>query len=397
MIYVEKERKAREATLVVVLIVLFIFMPFPPIRVAILAIMLLRLLAALYNILAPLLMSVERETNTVYANCNQRFEVSIVIQNRSLLPIYLMQVQDTVSTGIFPEHEATFTVTLRAFEKKVLTYGAVGRTRGQYEAGPVRLTGHDPFKTYSFRKRTESTVPIIVYPSVYHLDLPQRVGLPSGSIQVSNKLYEDMTRYSSIREYQPGDEMKRINWKASARMGKLYSMEYQPSIYFPILILLNLSERDFPTRGKETLVNRLTEVAASLVFYGVRIKQELGFITTGVIPETGQRPSTPVKAGYGNAVSILETLARVQLDSNYVNFAEYMLKAGVSVPNGTKIFVVSPPLKENEALALMAQRRKGYKISLFEVRSRHMNRADEWVHDILTHDVTERGEEVLHG
>jgi hypothetical protein len=161
--------------------------------------------------------------------------------------------------------------------------------------------------------------------------------------------------------------------------------------------VVNLSERDFPTRGRESLVNRITEVAASLVFYGVRIKQELGMVTTGIIPETGQRPSAPVKAGYGNAVSILETLSRVQLDSEYVNFAEYMMKAGVSIPNGTKVFVVSPPLKESEATALMAHRRKGYKVELFEVRSRHMNRAEEWVHDIKTHDVTERGEEVVHG
>jgi adenylyl- and sulfurtransferase ThiI len=129
----------------------------------------------------------------------------------------------------------------------------------------------------------------------------------------------------------------------------------------------------------------------------VRIKQELGFITTGIMPDTGRRPSSPVKAGYGNAVSILETLARVQVDPEYVNFAEYMLKSGVGIPNGTKVFVVSPPLKEAEATALMAHRRKGYKIELFEIRSRHMNKAEEWLHDIKTHDVTERGEEVVHG
>lgn len=397
MIVVEKGRRAREFTVIVVLLALFVFVPFGVLRVVIVAILLLRAFAALYNGLVPLLVSVSRGSRTVYANCNQRFEVSLAVKNRSPLPIFFVTIQDTVSAGIFPEHEATFTITLRPFERRVLSYGAKGSARGIYEAGPVRLSGHDPLRTYSYRRRVEAKVPIVVYPSVYRLDLPQRHGLPSGRILVSNKLYEDMTRYAAIREYQPGDEMKRINWKASARMGKLYSMEYQPSIYFPILIVVNLSEKDFPVRGRESLVNRITEVAASLVFYGVRIKQELGLVTTGIVPEAGSRPSFPVKAGYGNAVSILETLSRVQLDPEYVNFAEYMLKAGIAVPNGTKVFVVSPPLKEQEATALMAHRRKGYRIELFQIRSRYMNKADEWVHDVRTHDVTERGEEVVHG
>jgi len=397
MIVVEKERRAREFTLIVVLLALIVFVPFYPLRVVILAILLLRALAALYDGLVPSLLSLSRDSTTVYANCNQRFEITLAVKNRSPFPLFFVTVQDTVSAGIFPEHEATFTVTLRPFERRVLSYGASGRARGVYQAGPVRLSGYDPLRTYSFRRRVDAPVPIVVYPSVYRLDLPQRHGLPSGSIQVSNKLYEDMTRYSAIREYQPGDEMKRINWKASARMGKLYSMDYQPSIYFPILIVVNLSEKDFPVRGRESLVNRITEVAASLVFYGVRIKQELGLVTTGIIPETGLHPSAPIKAGYGNAVSILETLSRVQLDSDHVNFAEFMMKAGVVIPNGTKVFIVSPPLKEEEATTLMAHRRKGYRIELFETRSRHMNKADEWVHDIRTHDVTERGEEVVHG
>jgi uncharacterized protein (DUF58 family) len=397
MIVVEKERRAREFTLIVVLLALFIFMPFYPLRVVILAVILLRALAALYDGLVPLLIRVSRDSKTVYENCNQRFEIALVVKNRLPVPLFFLSVQDTVSAGVFPEHEATFTISLRPFERRVLSYGANARTRGVYEAGPVRLSGYDPFRTYSFRRRIEAPVPIVVYPSVYGLDLPQRHGLPSGSIQVSNKLYEDLTRYSSMREYQPGDEMKRINWKASARMGKLYSMEYQPSIYFPILIVVNLSEKDFPVRGRESLVNRISEVAASLVFYGVRIKQNLGLVTTGIVPETGLHPSSPVKAGYGNAVSILETLSRVQLDPDYVNFAEFMMKAGVAIPNGTKVFVVSPPLKEEEATALMSHRRKGYRIELFEIRSRHMNKTDEWVHNIRTHEVTERGEEVVHG
>lgn len=397
MIVLGNDQRRREPILYILFIALLVFVPGAAVRAALLALLVLRLLSVLYSLLVPRAVSVTRLTDTVYANCHQPFDVTLRIRNRFFVPIYLMSVQDTVSSGIFADDEAAFRVTLRPLETRDITYRAVGRARGAYTAGPVRLEGHDPLRTYRYRRSVESPLRIIVYPTVHRLDLPQRTGLPSGSISVTNKLYEDLTRYSAIREYQPGDEMKRINWKASARMGKLFSMEYQPSIYFPIVVLVNLSERSYPVRGREWLVNRVTETAASLVFYAVGIKQELGLVTTGVLPETGNRPSAPVKAGYGNAVGILEILACVQPDPEYVNPAEHLLQAGIRVPNGSKIFVVSPPLTQDEADRLAAYRRKGYSVMLFEVHSRHMNQADRWAHTIPTHVVAEHGEELVHG
>jgi uncharacterized protein (DUF58 family) len=397
MIFIEKDRRVREFLLLLFLVLVFLFLPFKFLRVAVVAVVLLRVFSALYNSLAPRFIRVQREGRTVYANCSQDFEVSLLLRNVSPVPLYMMTVKDSQSSGIFAENSAEFKVSLRPFETKKLVYSAVGRSRGAYSAGPVMINGQDPFGTYSFKRKIASDLRIIVYPTVRELDLPQKTGLPSGNIKVGNKLYEDLTRYSAIREYQPGDEMKRINWKASARMGKLFSMEYQPSIYFPVLVVVNLSERDFPLRGKESQVNRITEVAASLVFYAVRIKQAIGMVTTGIIPGEEQRPSAPVKAGYGNAVNILEILARVQLDPDYVNFASFMVKAGVKIPNGSKIFVVSPPLKEEEAVQLMSQRRKGRHIELFEVTTRFTEKKDEVSHDIKTHAVKEHGEELVHG
>lgn len=397
MIVLARDRYAKEATLLVILLALFVFMPVFQLRVVVLALFALRFASALYSMAVPRFVTVSRDGATIYANTHERFEVTMVVRNLSFLPIYFMTVQDTVSAGVFAEQDATFVVSLRAFERRTLSYGAVVRERGVYEAGPVRVEGHDPLRTYGFRRRIAAPVPLVVYPSVHRVDLPQRVGLPSGSIQVANRLFEDMTRYSAVREYQPGDEMKRINWKASARMGKLFSMEYQPSIYFPVLLVVNLSESSYPTRGREALVNRITEVAASLVFYIVRLKQEIGLVTTGCIPGLDERPTVPIRAGYGNAVAILETLARVEIDPESPNVGEHLLRAGVSIPNGTRIFVVSPPLREREAVALMARRRRGFRVELFEVRSRHMNRKDEFTHDLPTHEIAERGGELVHG
>ena len=259
MIYLEHERRKREAFLVLGSLVLLLLVPATLVRVAADAVLLIRALAFAYSASIARFIRVGRDTGTVYANCHQEFEITLIVENRSLLPIYFMSVQDSVSTGLFAANEASFVVSLRPFEKRYLRYTAVARSRGAYAAGPIRMSGHDPFRIYGFWDAREASVPVVVYPTVYRVDLSQRTGLPAGSIQVANRLFEDVTRYSAIREYQPGDELKRINWKASARMGKLFSMDYQPSIYYPILIALNLSEQDYPVRSRESIVNRAAE------------------------------------------------------------------------------------------------------------------------------------------
>ena len=397
MIYLQHERRKREAFLVLGSLLLFLLVPVTVVRVAAAAVLLIRALSFAYSASIGRFIRISRDTSIVYANCHQHFEITVIVENRSLLPIYFMSVQDSVSTGLFAANEASFVVSLRPMEKRFLSYTAVARSRGVYAAGPVRLSGHDPFRIYGFWDAWQAPVPVVVYPTVYPVEPLQRSGLPAGNIQVVNRVFEDMTRYSAIREYQPGDEMKRINWKASARMGKLFSMDYQPSIYYPILIALNLSEQDYPVRGRQSMVDRATEVAASLVFHAVRIKQEVGLVTTGSIPDGKRRPSVPIKAGYGNAVGILDVLARVQLEPEHVSIGEQLVKGGIGVPNGTVVFVVSPPLREDAAVMLMAERRKARRVELFVVRSRHMNRADEFVHDLPVHDVVEQGETLVHG
>ena len=119
----------------------------------------------------------------------------------------------------------------------------------------------------------------------------------------------------------PGDELKRVNWKASARMGTLYAMEYVPTIYFPVMVALNLSASSYPVNERSILAERAIETAASLIFFYVGLKQEVGLVTTGHLEDADapqETPGTggtysPIRPGHGHAVSLLEDLARITM------------------------------------------------------------------------------------
>ena len=56
---------------------------------------------------------------------------------------------------------------------------------------------------------------------------------------------------------------------------------------------------------REHLMERAIEVAGSLLFFFVSLKQEVGIITTGSIRGSDRPPAEPARAGVGHAIGIL--------------------------------------------------------------------------------------------
>jgi len=69
-----------------------------------------------------------------------------------------------------------------------------------------------------WRRKLGARQRLIIYPEVLPLTRPLRSGLPAGTLPTRDQVYEDITRYRSLREYVRGDDARRINWKVSARM-----------------------------------------------------------------------------------------------------------------------------------------------------------------------------------
>ena len=64
-----------------------------------------------------------------------------------------------------------------------------------------------------------------------------------GSAKATHGLYEDPSLFAGVRPYQAGDPMRRIHWKATARLGVPMSRRYDPAREPDVLIAVDMQTR----------------------------------------------------------------------------------------------------------------------------------------------------------
>lgn len=97
------------------------------------------------------------------------------------------------------------------------------------------------FCRHTFVHKIPVEVSLLVYPS--RMDIRKLMPVfrhMTGSCKTNVPLFEDPFLSGGVREYTPEDSMRKIHWKASARMGnwQVKTAEYTAST--PVVILLNL-------------------------------------------------------------------------------------------------------------------------------------------------------------
>jgi uncharacterized protein (DUF58 family) len=192
-------------------------------------------------------------------------------------------------------------------------------------------------------------------------------GIPLGALISPNPLYEDLTRWRSLREYQSGDELRRINWKASARnsadpSATLLVNEYEAAISCPLVIFLNLDPAEYELRKRELYFERAIEAAAALCLMAARDRQELGLIL--YTPHEGAGFSI-VKSGAFTLIPILERLAALERPPAapaVAGSARFLLDRGKLLPFGTRLVYCGPDLSGEDYIILNSLKR--YRVSL---------------------------------
>ena len=185
---------------------------------------------------------------------------------------------------------------------------------------------------------------LVVYPRVSSLgqvDLP--MVRPFGRTRDKSRAHEDPSRLSGIRDYQPGDSLRRIHWKATAASGRLQVKEMMPTVTGETILLLNLNETDYPRGTWWSLSEAAIETAASLVVHLSASGAALSLITNGRDPISpgNEEPAVPAATGPEQAETILTVLARVEMALGR-SFADLAATHGNAASWGTRLLLLTP-------------------------------------------------------
>lgn len=87
--------------------------------------------------------------------------------------------------------------------------------------------------------------------------------------------------FASLREYVPGDEVRWIDWKATARRGKLIVREYEAERSQNVMLLLDAGRMMTADVGGRTKLDHAIDAALLLAYAAVRHGDQVGLLAFG--------------------------------------------------------------------------------------------------------------------
>ena len=127
-------------------------------------------------------------------------------------------------------------------------------------------------------------------------------------------LAEDPSRFAGVRPYSPGDPMRRVHARASARLGRPMIKRFEPSRDREVLIALDVQTSDGPAWDlglTDDEVESLYVVAASVTRSLARRRVAFGLMAAGYTGAETRIAQVPVSSAPGQAERILDLLARL--------------------------------------------------------------------------------------
>lgn len=319
--------------------------------------MILYLLSWIYSKVLSKNITIRRTVKEFRINRTDFFTVTIEVCNNSFLPIIYSEVFDSPAPLQTFAEGARFCVSLGAKRKTFLNYKVSGNTRGEFFISPLVLKTSDPLGFFNIEIVNDEKCHVLVIPAKREINFLVKEGIPQGEIIVNDKRYEDLSLYRSIREYQSGDEFKRINWKVCARFGKLFTNEFQDSLNSPFFVYLDLCLDNYPNQFTYKVVEKAVEVSASLLMYSKRLKQENGFASNGIIKSydeeiNGMQPYFPVRAN--QTENLLDMTALLQpIEKKDFSSTDNLKKALWHLNSNTDFYYVGPKEINEEVKSLL--------------------------------------------
>jgi uncharacterized protein (DUF58 family) len=287
--------------------------------------------------------------------------VQLNLRNSSILPAVWMRVQDFYPIELADTSSFAQVISLGPHEKTTLKYNLKAHKRGFYTIGPLHVSSGDLLGMSSDRMSEGGTEHLTVYPRVVALS---EVKLPSnspmGTMRHKQPIFEDPTRQMGKRDYQSGDSLRRIDWKATATTGRMQTKLFEPSIALETAIFLNLNLSDYSLRTRIDATELAIVVTASVANWVIAQRQSTGLVAHGLDPLSADSRPVPVPSRKGRAhlMRILEILARIRA-VEIEPFPTMLRNHRVHLPWGTTMLVVTGSADQTLYDELLQSRRAG--------------------------------------
>lgn len=183
-----------------------------------------------------------------------------------------------VNNSLFPVARATFTIELenqmtgsKMMRKVNATVGGKktvdahlsmkGSKVGTVIISTKKICVYDAFGLFTLKKASLTDQATVVYPDLreaaVYMEKPIET-MGDGSRYSPDRPGQDVSEIFALRDYVPGDEVRKIHWKLSSKIDKTMVRDFSLPLNYSLFLLLEL------TLGKEEVVDAVVELYLSL-------------------------------------------------------------------------------------------------------------------------------------
>lgn len=336
-------------------------------------------------------------------------EVNLVIElsNNKPIPLPWVRVTDQIPEGLTVSkgdvrlnsishlQSLSQATSIRWYEKVRWKYTLSCFQRGRFRIGPAVVESGDPFGFLKAQMDVEERDEILVYPKVFPLD---NLGIPAvrplGEVLGGTRIFPDPTRPSGLRDYQRGDALRDVDWKATARMHRLQVRTYDPSSDTTVVIAVavDTGEPYWQLVDADDL-ERTLSVAASIATYAIEKEHIVGLYTNDMrLIENGKITVAPNR-GRDQLSNLLGTLATVS-ELAAGPMAEQLHDHAQRFPFGSTIVLCTSFLPTTLSETITKLKGSGYKIVVLYVGKQDRSVLPDGV---IVYDLADRLEQLEFG
>lgn len=223
--------------------------------------------------------------------------VEVTLRNDSGRRSPVLAVRDTFDRG---RHRAAFAVaSLDPGETVSISYAVPTTERGVFDIGPLDLELADPFGLARASHKGVGPSKLTVHPRIVVLSPPHE---SSESDQrppdVTSLIAPQGSDFYAVREYRSGDDLRRVHWASTARLGELMIRQDETPAQGRLTMAVDLRTDTWAAGGLETALATAASIAEAALSDGLDVRL---VTTTGV--------DTDLVATTGRRLAVLDALA----------------------------------------------------------------------------------------
>ena len=361
------------------------------IGIGLLAFLLLWLQRKLYGRLWDKNLSIRLEFTEKSLFEGEKGELLEIIENGKRLPLPMLKVKfqtdrnlhftDTESSKVTDLYYRNDIFQVKGRERITRKLEFIAARRGYYCIQNIDLVAADLFLLAEMVESRQTDRYFYVYPAPFTSDEFRRsLQQLNGELLTKRHFLEDPFEYRGIREYQPYDDMRSINWKATARTGELKVNQKNYTSLQTIRIFFNLE--DTGILKKAEAVEASIRIAAGLASFF--LNQGIRVSCYGNGRDILHREPVRIDAGAGSGQmrQIYRALARIDTGMETADFTEYFEQTLLDGDPGTMTLFVSPNAYDGFVELISRYRQKGRDCLWFypipETEKEEPEFPDEW-------------------